>query len=128
MSLPFLVIKKLKHATIASFAVVIATLLFYWLTNDSYFLNRCQNSYNNRNFNREIWLSHHDVLESFNPRGLMVQDLLNRHLKTGMKKSDVISVLGKPSSYKEAEKTLLYTLGVLKWSPCQGQPLINFEV
>lgn len=68
--LPFLVIKKLKHAAVACLAVVVATLLFYRLTNDIYFFNRCQNPYNNRSFNREIWLSHRratfDFLQFFN--------------------------------------------------------------
>jgi hypothetical protein len=107
---PFLFIKKLKHAIVASFAVAIAVALFCLLAKDSYFFNRFQNPYNNRKFNREIWLSHCDPLEGFNPRGLMARDLLNGHLKLGMKKSDVILILGSPS--RKAERTLWYTLGI----------------
>ncbi len=50
------------------------------------------------NFDQKIWLENNDFSDTKNPRANMVKDLMHNYLKIGMKKEEVIKLLGKPSS------------------------------
>jgi hypothetical protein len=52
--------------------------------------------YDDRTFDRSIWLKNVDSRDMKNPRGLMADDLVKRILKKGMTKAQVIETLGKP--------------------------------
>jgi len=50
-------------------------------------------------FDQEIWLDNPDVSDTSNPRARMVDDLMHNHLKPGMSRASILSLLGKP--YKD---------------------------
>jgi hypothetical protein len=50
------------------------------------------------NFDKEVWLKNNDFLDTKNPRANMVNDLMHNFLKTGMKKEEVLKLLGEPYS------------------------------
>lgn len=50
-------------------------------------------------FDREVWIKHPQVEEIYNPRAMMMQDLMKNNLKPGMSKKALMDLLGKP--YKE---------------------------
>jgi len=47
-------------------------------------------------FDKEIWLKNDDFLKIKNPRANMVNDLMHNYLKAGMKKKEVVKLLGNP--------------------------------
>ena len=51
-------------------------------------------------FDQKVWLENNstEFTDTKNPRIYMVDDVMKNHLKIGMKKEDVIKVLGKPTS------------------------------
>lgn len=53
-----------------------------------------ESSFEGRPFDRTTWLKHRGDYES--PRGRLVDDLLERHLKIGMTKRQVVRLLGQP--------------------------------
>ena len=53
----------------------------------------CQSS-----FDQKIWLNNDNIEDTNNPRASMVKDLMDNYLINGMKKEEIISLLGKPSS------------------------------
>ena len=55
-------------------------------------LASCQTS-----FNKDVWLSNTDMLDTDNPRIRMMDDLIGNYLHKGLNKSEVIELLGKPS-------------------------------
>jgi len=59
------------------------------------FSSSCQN----RKFDQKVWFENNsnDYADTKNPRIYMVDDIIKNHLKIGMKKEDVIKILGKPT-------------------------------
>ena len=62
-------------------------------------------------FQQDIWLAHHNSDDPENPRGMMINDLKQNHLKKGMSMKDVIDLLGEPDSDKRPD-FLSYDLGI----------------
>jgi hypothetical protein len=50
-------------------------------------------------FDREVWIKHPQLVDTYNPRATMVQDLVKNKLKPGMSRKAVLDLLGKP--YRE---------------------------
>lgn len=50
------------------------------------------------NFDQKKWLENNDLSNTKNPRANMTKDLMNNYLKVGMKKEEIIELLGDPSS------------------------------
>ena len=77
------------------------------------YLTLTDNPFNNRKFDRKVWISFHDNFDSDNPRGEMYEDLVATHLRKGITREEVVTLLGTPDI--ENGKTLLsYNLGM--WS------------
>lgn len=47
-------------------------------------------------FNQQKWLANSDVSDTHNPRAYMIDDLMKNHLKVGITKNAVLTLLGKP--------------------------------
>ncbi|PZP83932.1 MAG: hypothetical protein DI582_10035 [Azospirillum brasilense] len=68
-------------------------------------------------FNKEIWAAsrqmndHDEVVNKAAPRRCMASDLERKHLRKGMKKEEVVELLGKPDATKENEYS--YDLGMV---------------
>lgn len=65
-----------------------------------------------RDFSTEAWKAPRQnarALMVHDPRALMVDDLLRNHLKLGMSKDEVVSLLGSPS--QPGEKSFWYGIG-----------------
>ena len=71
----------------------IKTALTLWFLS---VLSAC--SYSN-SFDRGRWIDNPEMSDTRNPRARMVDDLMHNHLKPGMSRNDVLTLLGKP--YKD---------------------------
>lgn len=91
---------------LAAMAVGIVGIAFVvvWL------LSFLDGPFNDREFDREIWLANAYSGNRDNPRGGMLEDLLHRHLKQGMKKEEV--GLAGSAGYREIYRK---HLGVSSW-------------
>ncbi|WP_027158172.1 hypothetical protein [Methylobacter luteus] len=69
--------------------------------------------FNNREFDREVWVSFYENMDPDNPRGEMYEDLVASHLRKGMKRMEVVALLGKPD-VEDVKNLLSYNLGM--WS------------
>ncbi len=71
---------------------ILKTLTFIFLF--SSFFASCQSE-----FNQEVWLQepNNNILTKNNPRMEMTSDLTTNYLKIGMRKSEVIDLLGEPT-------------------------------
>jgi len=100
--------KKLLRivAILLGLGALIAAGLFGYL----YFVV-LDNPFDNKEFNRELWIDFHDRDELPNPRGEMLEDLTNNHLHKGMKKEEVINLLGLPD-YIVEDNLIRYELGL----------------
>lgn len=72
------------------------------------------NPFNDRPFDRQVWLAMRDSEEHDNPRGQMAQDIRKRHLKRGMTRKEVENLLGKPDLSSSSDNPWQYILG--EWS------------
>jgi hypothetical protein len=70
---------------LVSFFVVCVFAIFCWLFS---------NPFNNDKFAQDIWLQYAGSGDTYNPRGPMVEDLIEGHLKVGLPKNEVIQLLG----------------------------------
>jgi hypothetical protein len=68
------------------------------------------NPFNDRRFDRQTWLSGQGRR---NPRGQMLQDVLDRRLRRGMTRESVIRLLGKPD-IDPGDGSAYYLLGRLR--------------
>lgn len=71
------------------------------------------NPFDDRPFDREVWLAEAGLPGPDNPRGQMYEDLLEKHLKKGMTKAEVLALLGKPDATSRS-RLFSYELGM--WS------------
>ena len=69
--------------------------------------------FDNKEFDKVTWEKFSENMEPDNPRGEMFENLTEQHLKTGMTKSEVIKLLGKPD-FREEKDFLSYNIGM--WS------------
>lgn len=69
--------------------------------------------FNNRDFDKEIWLKSHADMDPDNPRGEMYEDLVENHLSKGMSKTEIFGLLGQPD-FQNTEDLMSYNLGM--WS------------
>lgn len=67
--------------------------IFFILFLFQFFLSSCQTD-----FVSSEWIEHNTVEEIKNPRQKMINDLMNNHLNKGMKRNELIKILGKPLS------------------------------
>jgi outer membrane protein assembly factor BamE (lipoprotein component of BamABCDE complex) len=72
-----------------------------------------ENRFDDGTFDRELWHTYHQSMDRDNPRGNMADDLRENHLRQGMKKDEVIALLGEPD-FDEQTHVFKYTLGM--WS------------
>jgi len=84
----------------------VATLFFY-----SYFF--IDSPFDDKKFDKQVWLKFEKVYDMDNPRGQMVSDLIDNFLKKGMNKQEVVKILGKPD-FEKSENVFKYNLGM--WS------------
>lgn len=69
---------------------ILTSLIIY------FFISFSNDSFGDEIFNRKLWVEH-QTQQGF-PRLEMIDDLTKNHIKIGMKKSEVIKLLGKPDS------------------------------
>jgi len=115
--------KALIIITIAVSAVVLATLVMI----GPFLYEMLRNPYNDRPFDRKVWLSAADDDSRDNPRGPMAEDLRRRFLRKGMAKKEVRSLLGDPrnSWYEEARgREDHYFLGYWGYMSMDGDYLV----
>jgi hypothetical protein len=67
-------------------------LLFILLTT----LDSCSSSSKSKKFDRTDWLYNSDLSKTRNPRAEMTKDLMENHLRPGMQRGLIISLLGHP--------------------------------
>lgn len=91
---------------IVALVAVISVPLICWFS-----LKYYADPYGRMTFQQDIWLAHHNSDDSENPRGMMINDLKQNHLKKGMSMKDVIDLLGEPDSEKMPD-FLSYDLGI----------------
>ena len=77
------------------------------------FYGLVNNPFNDRRFSEKEWKEFHLSDEPNNPRGRMAYDIRDHVLKTGMKRQDVLAILGQPDLY-EGQEYISYNLGM--WS------------
>ena len=97
--------------------IIITILFLICLSIGSvYFLKvtKSQSSFSNKKFNQELWLKYASSKDSNNPRGGMYNDLKKNYLYEGMKKAEIIKLLGQPDSSTSTDQRLSYNLGA--WS------------
>jgi hypothetical protein len=74
-------------------------------------------------FDREVWLRHADVNEKSNPRRAMLADVAARLAAPGLRRKDVIELLGAPTQDRGSE--LVYVCG---WDGAFAMDTWNFVV
>lgn len=63
-------------------------------------------------FDQSIWTDDEAIHRLPNPRRLMIEDVLSNHLKAGMTRQEVITLLGKPTETPHfRDRDLVYWLG-----------------
>lgn len=72
-----------------------------------------EDPFDNKKFERSVWMENHDNMDPDNPRGEMYKDLVEKKLKKGMTKEEIIELLGE-ADIKTEERFLSYNLGM--WS------------
>jgi hypothetical protein len=72
-----------------------------------------QDPFNDRAFNREVWLAHHEDWSMANPRGRMAYSVRDLLLESRMTREEVIELLGPPEVGSESH-SIQYLLGA--WS------------
>ena len=108
---------------VAVSAVVLATIVMV----GPFLYEVFRNPYNDKPFDRKVWLSAADDDSRDNPRGPMADDLRRRFLRKGMMKKEVRSLLGDPanSQYEEARgREDHYFLGYWGYMSTDGDYLI----
>jgi hypothetical protein len=70
--------------------------------------------FDNRAFNRSVWLAQANSPNPKNPRARMVSDIERHYIKPGISQQQVIELLGKPDFNKQQENVYGYILGA--WS------------
>ncbi len=77
--------------------------------------------FDDRTFDRQLWVQYDGSLDSDNPRGQMFVDLTTKVLKTGMTRAEVVELLGEPDYFRVQscgcepdDQKLEYMLGM--WS------------
>jgi len=81
-----------------------------------------QSPFSGAKFDAKIWNSYANSEEANSPRGPMTNDLIENHLKPGMDRQSVESLLGKEDSY-QGQGCTGYTLGM--WS---GLAILDYDV
>lgn len=79
-----------------------------------------------RDFDKDVWLKHNHDNDPNNPRAEMTYDLTKNHLKIGMDKKEVLSLLGKPDRRNE-KNYLSYYLGMQGFLNDPGQLELQFD-
>lgn len=86
-----------------------------------------RNPFDDKPFQRGIWLRAASDSSPRNPRGLMAEDLRNRFLRKGMPKKSVHSLLGEPDNSQYDEQVLhvdCYYLGSWGFMDMEGDYLV----
>lgn len=69
--------------------------------------------FDDKDFNKIVWVKYHESKDPDNPRGQMLEDLQNKYLKPGLSKSKIKELLGEPDLDK-SDNLWVYNLGM--WS------------
>lgn len=95
--------------------IVISSISFFgWL--------QFRNPYSGKKFDAEIWRSYAQSDDESNPRGPMTENLIENHLKIGIDRQSLTSLLGKEDSH-QGQNCVGYTLGM--WS---GLMALDYDV
>ena len=70
-------------------------------------------------FQREVWIAHSANDDPRNPRGKMVDDLIDRHLQNGMSCTQVLVLLGPPAEPPN---------GLIPTDPCIGRRELSWFI
>jgi len=69
--------------------------------------------FDDRKFDSTVWKSFHMNMDHDNPRGQMIDDLFNNHLRKGLPKEEITKLLGEPD-FEVSDNFISYNLGM--WS------------
>ena len=72
-----------------------------------------EDPFDNKTFERSVWIKNQNNMNPDNPRGEMYKDLVENKLKIGMTKDEIIALFGK-ADFKTEKRFLSYNLGM--WS------------
>lgn len=89
------------------------------------FINYFDTPFDNRVFDRELWIRNYDNYHPDNPRAEMIYDLTKNHLRAGMTKGEVIKLLGKPDR-RNKRHFISYLIGMQGFVADPGQ--LEFEL
>jgi hypothetical protein len=93
--------------TLLILSIAIIGFILYHLINFGVFLYIVKNNpFNDRKFERSIWLSASGNHTAKNPRGPMAEDIRKNYLQIGMSKSDVRKLLGKTDNSLHIEQLI----------------------
>lgn len=92
--------------TILVFSLGVLILFQYWMQGFN-------NPFNDLPFDQKTWASNANSRDNDNPRGLMADDLLRKHLRKGMTRNQVQALLGEPD-FSSSSNPWEYMLGC--WS------------
>lgn len=97
----------LRFVYVFTFAgVVLGTLMVLG------FISYVSNSpFDDRKFDKAVWVKSYDHTGFGNPRVGMIDDLKNNYLKDNMTKKEVIKLLGKPS-FRNDKHSIFYFVGL----------------
>jgi len=88
-------------------------------------INYLDTPFDNRAFDRELWIINYDNYHPDNPRAEMIYDLKRNHLRAGMTRGEVIKLLGKPDR-RNKRHFISYLIGMQGFVADPGQ--LEFEL
>jgi hypothetical protein len=100
----------IKRFSIAVSILAFLALVFFYSV--LYFIGG-NDPFDDKAFDKQVWVSMHDQMLPDNPRGQMYQDIIENHVKLGMSKVQVLELLGTPD-FKNEINFVSYNLGM--WS------------
>ena len=86
-----------------------------------YFIN---SPFDDRPFDRKLWIDNYDNQNPDNPRAEMIYDLKKNYLKTEMTRREIIQLLGKPDR-RDEKHFMSYLVGMQGFAADPGQ--LEFE-
>lgn len=117
---------KIK-STLKTFALIAASLVVLAIISGFLLIRHVFSPpFDDRPFDRGVWIKNYDNQHPDNPRVEMISDLENNYLRKGVTRKQVVELLGKPDR-RDEKHVISYLVGMQGFVSDPGQLELEFD-